>query len=45
MFEDDADTLPPPGSEGPADTELSEALKWLREHGVIGTPPFESLLS
>jgi len=42
MYEDDADTLPPPGTD-PVDSELSEAVRWLREHGVITTPPFESL--
>jgi hypothetical protein len=39
MLEDDVDTLPPPSST--ADTELSEALEWLRDHGVITTPSFE----
>ena len=43
MFEDDADTLPPPGTDDSVDTELSEAVRWLRENGVIATPPFETL--
>ena len=43
MSEDDAETLPPPGSGECHNDELSEAVEWLREHGVIATPPFESL--
>lgn len=41
MIEDDVDTLPPPSSMSEVDTELNEALEWLRAHGVITTPSFE----
>ncbi|HEY1101737.1 MAG TPA: hypothetical protein VGF99_22545 [Myxococcota bacterium] len=41
MFEDDAETLPPHDDD--ASNELTEAVQWLREHGVITTPVFETL--